>query len=266
MPGVDEPIPAAPEPQPGVPGSPAAEPAQSAPSTPDSPPQFSPESAAGEPVPGGSAPGPFPPAAAAVPPDVAGSDQPMPSEPSTAPGEKPPGKRQSATRQAVEWVVFIAVALGIALLIKTFLFQAFFIPSESMVPTLKVHDRVLVNKLSYKMHPIHRGDIVVFTRPPNEPSDIKDLVKRVIGLPGETIEGRNGQVYINGRLLEEPYLPRGTITPTFSPVIIPANSIWVMGDNRQNSADSHVFGPIRESSIVGRVFLRIWPLSRIGFL
>jgi signal peptidase I len=245
---VDEPMPAAPEPQPGTPSSPSPGPAPAAPEgsgygsfhMPDEPPPFEP---------------PFGPGRASQ------------TELEDSRGADLKGRgHQSATRQAVEWVVFIAVALGIALLIKTFLFQAFFIPSESMVPTLKVHDRVLVNKLSYKTHPIHRGDIVVFTRPPNEPNDIKDLVKRVIGLPGDTVEGRNGHIYINGRLLEEPYLPRGTITETFEPRVIPANSIWVMGDNRGNSADSRVFGPIKESTVVGRVFLRIWPLSRIGFL
>jgi signal peptidase I len=193
-------------------------------------------------------------------------DEPAPPEP-TVEGSSPRAtKRHSTARQAIEWIAFVAVALIIALLIKTFLFQAFYIPSESMVPTLKIHDRVLVNKLSYKMHSVHRGDIVVFTKPPREASDIKDLVKRVIGLPGETVEGRNGHVYINGKLLEEPYLPAGTVTETFAATPIPSNSVWVMGDNRQNSADSHVFGPIRESSIVGRVFVRIWPLSRLGFL
>jgi signal peptidase I len=245
---VDEPVPEEPRPQAGGPPSPSP----GLPPTPSGRSEPPPFEMPAEPPPFGSMFGSTP----TREPDT---------EQSKA-SEKKSGRRQSAARQAVEWVVFIGVALGIALLIKTFLFQAFFIPSESMVPTLKVHDRVLVNKLSYKMHPIHRGDIVVFTRPPNEPNDIKDLVKRVIGLPGETVEGRNGHVYINGKLLEEPYLPQGTITSTFAVIKLPTNSIWVMGDNRGNSADSRVFGPIKESSIVGRVFLRIWPLSRIGFL
>jgi signal peptidase I len=174
--------------------------------------------------------------------------------------------RKSGARTALEWVLLIGAALVIALLIKTFLVQAFYIPSESMVPTLKVHDRVLVNKLSYKMHPIHRGDIVVFTKPPAETSDIKDLIKRVIGLPGDTVSGQNGHVYIDGRQLNEPYLPAGTVTDNFAPVKIPTGDVWVMGDNRPDSKDSRAFGPIRESSVVGRAFLRIWPLSRLGFL
>jgi signal peptidase I len=175
-------------------------------------------------------------------------------------------KRRSGTRQAIEWVVLIGTALVIAIVIKTFLFQAFYIPSASMVPTLKINDRVLVNKLSYKTHDIHRGDIVVFTKPPNEASDIKDLVKRVIGLSNETVEGRENHIYINGRLLKEPYLPAGTPISTFKPTTIPANSIWVMGDNRGESQDSRYFGPIRKSSVVGRVFIRIWPPTRLGFL
>jgi signal peptidase I len=116
------------------------------------------------------------------------------------------------------------------------------------------------------VHGIHRGDIVVFTKPPREQSDIKDLIKRVIGLPGDTVTGRNGHVYIDGRQLAESYLPAGTITDNFDPVKIPPGDIWVMGDNRPASQDSRSFGPIRESSVVGRAFLRIWPLSRFGLL
>jgi signal peptidase I len=182
------------------------------------------------------------------------------------PAHKQRRKRRSGTRQAIEWVLLIGTALAIALLIKTFLFQAFYIPSESMYPTLKTHDRVLVNKVSYKLHDIHRGDIVVFEKPKNETSDIKDLVKRVIALPNETVEGRNDKIFINGRELHEPYLSEGTITSTFEQQVVPPNAVWVMGDNRPHSRDSRYFGPIPESSVVGRVFVRIWPVSRIGFL
>jgi signal peptidase I len=174
-----------------------------------------------------------------------------------------PGGRDTA-RVAFEWVGLVILALIIALLIKTFLFQAFYIPSESMVPTLKVHDRVLVNKLSYRLHPVHRGDIVVFKAPPDSDPGIDDLVKRVIGLPGETVSGHGGHVYINGNQLAEPYLPAKTFTTDFPGVKIPANSYWVMGDNRGNSKDSRVFGVITKGKIVGRVFVRIWPFSRLG--
>ncbi len=187
-----------------------------------------------------------------------------PSTPRSAQRKERTKRRQ---RQVVEWVVLIAAALGIALVIKTFLFQAFYIPSTSMVPTLKVGDRVLVNKLSYHLHDVHRGDIVVFGAPPGtETAQIKDLVKRVVGLPGETLEGRgDGHVYINGRMLSEPYL-HGVPSKTFGPVQIPAHSYYVLGDNRQASKDSTVFGPISRSKIVGRVFVRIWPINHLGFL
>ena len=203
--------------------------------------------------------------------DGRGSDEP-------APAEKQP---KSTRRVLLEWGILIAAALLIAFLIKTFLFQAFYIPSESMVPTLNVGDRVLVNKLSYDFHDVNRGDIVVFEAPPLARSaDIEDLVKRVIGLPGETVEAHDdGHIYINGRLLKEPYLPKGTVSSPFDKVPpnceapadgamgckVPAGRIFVMGDNRRASKDARVFGPVKESTIVGRVFLRIWPVDDIGF-
>jgi signal peptidase I len=183
----------------------------------------------------------------------------LPTEPE-APG-------RSGVRSAVEWVVIVAAALLTALLIKTFLLQAFYIPSDSMNPTLVVHDRVLVNKLSYHFHDVHRGDIVVFKRPPGEDDPrIKDLIKRVVGLPGDTVEGRSGRVLIDGRALTEPYLPKGTQTSDFPTQKIPTGKYWVMGDNRGNSKDSRVFGPIDKSLIVGRAFIRVWPISKISLL
>jgi len=186
--------------------------------------------------------------------------------PQSAPPEPEDKGRPHAFRIAAEWIGLVVLALVIALLIKTFLFQAFFIPSESMVPTLKVHDRVLVNKLSYKLHPVHRGDIVVFKAPAGSDPGIDDLVKRVIGLPGETVSAQHGHVYINGKELPETYLPKGTVTTNFSPVTLAPDHYWVMGDNRGNSKDSRVFGPIEKKNIVGRVFFRIWPFSRLGFM
>lgn len=176
-------------------------------------------------------------------------------------------RRSNGARQTIEWVVLVIGALLIALLIKTFLFQAFYIPSASMDPTLKVHDRVLVNKLSYHLHSVHRGDIIVFSAPPEERTpQIKDLVKRVIGLPGDTIEARDGQIYINDRLLKEPYLPKGTRSDDLPRQVVPAGSYFMMGDNRGASSDSRVFGPIKRSTIIGRAFVKMWPLSRLGFL
>ena len=139
-----------------------------------------------------------------------------------------------------------------------------------MVPTLKTDDRVIVNKLSYKLHDVHRGDIVVFKAPPNVDPSVKDLVKRVIGAARRDDRGHaDGHIYINGKVLKEPYLPKGTIEgPSFAKLKVPPDSYWVMGDNRSNSHDSRFFPDhfIRKKDIVGRVFLRIWPLNRLGIL
>ena len=180
---------------------------------------------------------------------------------------EPESTRRSSVRSAVEWVVIVAAALLAALLIKTFLLQAFYIPSDSMNPTLVQRDRVLVNKLSYHFHDVHRGDIVVFKRPPGETDPkIKDLIKRVIGLPGETVEGRDGQILIDGRFLKESYTAKGSPMSDFPARRIPKDHYFVMGDNRGNSKDSRVFGPIAKSLIVGRAFIRVWPISKITLL
>ena len=173
-------------------------------------------------------------------------------------------------RGAIEWVAIIAAALIAALVIKTWLIQAFYIPSESMTPTLVKQDRVLVNKLSYRLHDVNRGDIVVFERPPGDAAspEIKDLIKRVVGLPGETVEtDSEGRVLINGRVLREPYLEKGVTTvPGIQKVQIPPGKVWVMGDNRGNSKDSRVIGAIPENKIVGRAFVRVFPLTSLSLL
>jgi signal peptidase I len=189
-------------------------------------------------------------------------------------GEQPAGEPvepesdvSHGVRNLVEWVAIVVGALAVALIVKTFFIQAFFIPSLSMYPTLDEGDRVLVNKLSYKVHDIHRGDIVVFERPKGQPeSDIKDLIKRVIGLPGDTIEAKNGVVYIDDKALTEDYLVDGVTTDNLPRQEIPAGHIWVMGDNRGDSADSRVFGPIDEDTVVGRAFVRVWPLPDFSLL
>jgi signal peptidase I len=176
-------------------------------------------------------------------------------------------KKESGLRNAVEWVVIIGGAFLVAFVVKTFLIQAFFIPSGSMLPTLHEDDRVLVNKLSYDLHDVHRGDLVVFERPENEAAgQIKDLIKRVVGLPGERIESRDGDVYIDGDLLEEPYLADGAETTGLEPQTVPEGHVFVMGDNRGDSMDSRVFHAIDEDLIVGRAFVRVWPLPDLSLL
>jgi signal peptidase I len=182
-----------------------------------------------------------------------------------------PEQPRSRARNAIEWGVLLVLALVAAIVIKTFLVQAFYIPSGSMEPTLDIGDRVLVNKLAYRLGDPHRGDIVVFERPPAESStEIKDLIKRVIGLPGETIATDGiGHIVVDGKPLDESgYLHD---TETFSNTRIPEQRIppdryWVMGDNRDHSKDSRVFGPIARSLLVGKAFVRVWPPSRIGGL
>jgi signal peptidase I len=210
----------------------------------------------------------------------------IPGASGPAPVQEPPPKPKSLLG---ELPLLLAVAFVIAFLVKTFVAQAFFIPSESMVHTLEVGDRVLVSRMSYKLHEPHRGDIVVFTSPfetegsgdnRSLPSRVihtvlesvglrqpstEDFIKRVIALPGETVEGKNGHIFIDGRQLVEPYLAEEPVGD-FPPKVIPKDQVWVMGDNRNRSSDSRVFGPIKESKIVGRAILRIWPFNRLGFL
>ncbi|MDP7067852.1 MAG: signal peptidase I, partial [Acidimicrobiales bacterium] len=145
------------------------------------------------------------------------------------------------------------------------LVQTYFIPSESMHPTLAVDDRVMVYKLAFTLGNVERGDLVVFNRPPNlDSTELKDFVKRVVGLEGETIGGREGGVFVDGRRLDEPYLLNGVHTADFEERVVPENHFFVMGDNRNNSRDSRFFGSIHKDLLVGEVFLRIWPLEAIG--
>jgi signal peptidase I len=198
-----------------------------------------------------------------------------------APPEREPQKRLVRTlgrtgATLVEWAVVVIGAILLALLVKTFVLQAFYIPSESMATTLETGDRVLVNKLAYTFGDVSRGDVVVFERPPTETtSNIPDLIKRVVGLPGESLVIKNNTVYVDGAALDEPYLAPGTITTTdaapnkctdAAPCIVPEGRVWVMGDNRPDSKDSRFFGPIEESTIVGKAFVTIWPLSRLSGL
>lgn len=183
-------------------------------------------------------------------------------------GSTDDGLRQtSALRSALEWGAVIIGALLAAILIKTFLFQAFFIPSESMVPTLKEGDRILVNKLAYRFGDVAHGDIVVFHRPEGVADTGPDeFVKRVIGLPGDTVEARDGVVFVNDEPVDESYLPTGVVTNGLPRQVVPEGRIFVMGDNRGSSQDSRVFGPVPIDTIVGEAFVRVWPLGALGGL
>jgi signal peptidase I len=178
-----------------------------------------------------------------------------------------------------ETLVVVVVALAAALLLRTFVVQTFYIPSGSMEPTLQIGDRILVDKLAYHLHGVDRGNIVVFRRPADENCGgppVADLVKRVVGLPGETISLSKGHVYIDDKLLNENWLPTSVQGTTFpgpagtaynltKPYVIPSNEYFVMGDNRSDSCDSRYWGPISKSLIVGKVDVRVWPITSFHF-
>jgi signal peptidase I len=169
----------------------------------------------------------------------------------------------------IEWTVILLVAIIASFLVRLYAVQTFFIPSGSMEPTLHVGDRILVNKLSVRFGTINIGDIIVFKAPPAEhcdDGDFTDLVKRVIGLPGDVMTSKGNVVYINGKPLKEPWTYFHTLNPPIKNVTVPKNSYFVMGDNRANSCDSRYWGSVPRSDIIGKAFFRIWPLSRIGFL
>lgn len=178
----------------------------------------------------------------------------------------------------------IVGALIVAVLVKSFLIQVFWIPSGSMEETLQIGDRVIVNKLAYRIGEPGRGDVVVFEPETFESESIvtkvsrnllesvglrtpeSDLIKRVIGLPGETVEIKDGEIYINGAPLSEPYLAPGVRMNDFGPERVPDDGYFVMGDNRGSSRDSRVFGAIEGSRIVGRAFSVVWPPDHWGGL
>jgi signal peptidase I len=195
--------------------------------------------------------------------------------------------RRARRRFLGELPFLLLAALILTVLVKGFLVQAFFIPSRSMEPTLEVGDRVVVNRLAYRIGEPAHGDVVVFLRPVGTgeappggplswvrravaqglggtPPGSEDLIKRVVGLPGDTVEGRDGQPWRNGRRVPEPYLGGGRFTSEFDPVRIKPGHYWVMGDNREDSADSRVFGQVPRSTLVGRAALTVWPFTHVG--
>lgn len=155
----------------------------------------------------------------------------------------------------------VIIAIILALIIRTFLFQFFWIPSHSMEPTLLINDRIIVTRFSYWFNEPQRGDVVVF-KYPLDPK--KDYVKRLIGLPGEKIQIINSKLYINDILVEESYLPEGLKFGDFGPIQVPEGNYFMMGDNRNNSSDSRVWGFVEEDLLIGKAQFIYWPLGRMG--
>jgi signal peptidase I len=195
--------------------------------------------------------------------------------------------RRTRRRFYAELPFLLVAAVVLTILVKGFLIQAFFIPSRSMEPTLDVGDRVVVNRLAYRLGDPAHGQVVVFLRPKGveqeppqgplswvrravaqglggTPPGNEDLIKRVVGLPGDRLEGRDGALWRNGRRVEEPYLRANTFTSHYKPVRDNPDHYWVMGDNREDSADSRVFGQVHRSALVGRAVLTVWPVQHAG--
>ena len=151
--------------------------------------------------------------------------------------------------------------------IRALVAEARYIPSGSMEPTLQINDRLIIDKISYDFSSPTRGDVVVFnpTRTLRQEKFHDAFIKRVIGLPGETVAVHDGRVYINGSALTETYIAAKS-DYRFGPVVVPANSYLVLGDNRNNSYDSHYWGFVPRQDIIGRAIFRFWPLARIGDL
>jgi signal peptidase I len=177
-----------------------------------------------------------------------------------------------------DWIIVVAIALGAALLVRVYVLQQFYISGPSMESTLFENNRVLVNKLSYRLHDIHRGDVVVFDRITTSGGVIAhdDLIKRVIGVEGDVVEIKGCEVLVNSKIISEPYLDKAVLsrpTPTdrcrvvdMKPITVPKNQLFVMGDNRPESFDSRSFGTIPEKLVIGRAFAIVWPFGRIATL
>lgn len=195
--------------------------------------------------------------------DAPTTDTPTPASPAT------PAQQSSASfwKTQRENGLVLAIALVLALVIRIFVAEPRYIPSDSMVPTLQVGDRLVVEKVSYHLHPPRQGDIVVF----DPPAQLQQLgyttdqafIKRVIGLPGQTIQVHSGQVWIDGEPLTEPYIAEPPAYEMRS-ITVPPGQVFVMGDNRNNSNDSHVWGFLPVENIIGRATLRFYPIARLG--
>lgn len=220
--------------------------------------------------------------------DASGPVAPGPREPAADAGDtddvdtvegETEGKDRSFWR---ELPALILIALVIAVLIKTFAFQAFYIPSSSMEDTLEINDRVLVNKIEYRIGDIDRGDVLVFDDPTGDTTQESvvqavfrnlaesvglstpksEFIKRVVGLPGDEILITDGTVHVNGEPLDEPYLHPNTNMPDFGPIVVESGRLFMMGDNRNASQDSRFFGTVDIDTVVGRAFVILWPPSR----
>lgn len=171
-----------------------------------------------------------------------------------------PAAIRSSIIETLDACIFAAV---LSLVIITFVVQAFYIPSGSMEPTLMVNDRILVAKFLYRFEPVRRGDVIVFRYPLNPQ---RDFVKRVIGLPSDRVQLREGVVYVNGHRLDERDYAIKPDFGNYGPVTVPPGQYFVLGDNRNNSEDSRFFGFVPRANIIGKAVFIYWPPQRVGFV
>lgn len=179
-------------------------------------------------------------------------------------------KRPQSSKPENPWVELtqtVVTAVILAFGIRTFVAEARYIPSSSMEPTLEINDRLIIEKLSYHFREPVRGDVVVFN--PTEALVAQDFhdafIKRIIGLPGETVEVKEGKVYVNGEEITEKYIAEDP-NYDYGPVVVPEGEYLVLGDNRNNSYDSHYWGFVPKDKIIGKAFVRFWPFNRLGSL
>ena len=186
------------------------------------------------------------------------------------------GRKREPLRSVLYWASLPLISLALVLAVRATVAAPYRIPSESMLPTIEVGDRVLINRLSYHLGEVERGQVVVFERPPLFEGE-DDLIKRIVGLPGETVRFKDAEVYVDGQLVVEPYLVEPSSTETRPAIpgcmpgqplpgvcIVPDGHVFVMGDNRDSSVDSRSFGPIPIDTIIGRAFWRIWPATDLA--
>ncbi|MGH3147573.1 MAG: signal peptidase I [Rubrobacter sp.] len=170
----------------------------------------------------------------------------------------------------LEFVVILLVAFLVVFgFVRPFVVEAFYIPSESMVPTLEVGDRVLANKFVYRFEEPSRGDVVVFESVEESETGgtTTELIKRIVGVPGDEVQVQDGTLYVNGQPQNEPYVNQELLDGgVYGPTVVPEGHVFVMGDNRGNSRDSRFFGPVPYENIEGQGFVIFWPLPRAGLI
>lgn len=164
-----------------------------------------------------------------------------------------------------ELISVVVIAFVLSLILRTWVVEGRVVPSESMLSTIQVNDRFILNKVIYHFQEPEKGDIIVF-RPPEEINAREDFVKRLIAVPGDTVEVKNGQLYVNNKVQQEPYV-KTAMNYEFGPVVVPPNSYFVMGDNRNNSYDSHLWGVwLTRDHIIGKAVFTYWPLNHLHIL